>query len=61
MDQDVSVYQCCFETYIDKATVLIKFPCIFFLEWKTANSKKLVEGQTHSSAGNNEVDFQETL
>jgi hypothetical protein len=58
MDRDVSVEHCVFEAYVDKAFVSIKFPCTYFIEWKTPNGKHLVEGRQRPSAINNQVTFQ---
>ena len=58
MDRDVSVEHCFFEAYVDKAFLSIKFPCAYFIEWKTPNGKQSVEGKQRPSAIDNQVIFQ---
>ena len=41
--------------------MLIKFPCTYFLEWKTNNNQQLSEGRVRPSAVNSRITFQETL
>lgn len=60
-EQDVSIFLCTFEVKVHKANVLIKFPCQYFLEWKTSNGKKIVEGIERPTANNTIVEFNETL
>lgn len=58
MDKDVSIYQCSFVAFVDKASVHLKFPCSYFLEWKTANNKTVVEGRSRPSAANSFISFE---
>jgi hypothetical protein len=39
-ERDVAIFLCTFSLHVESANVLIKFPCQYFLEWKTANGKK---------------------
>ena len=40
--QDMEVYHCTFELYIQEATMTIKFPCSYQVEIKSINGKLLI-------------------
>lgn len=64
MDQrqrDATVLLCTFQLTVQSANVLIKFPCNYFVEWKTGNGRKVVEGVGRPTAVQSVVHFGETL
>jgi len=51
-EKDASVYSCIFQLHIVRATVSIRFPCSYFIEWKSNNGKKLLETEGRPIANN---------
>jgi hypothetical protein len=60
-ERNITIYVCTFTVHVEAANVLIKFPCQYFLEWKTQNGKKVAEGKARPVARNSQVEFNETL
>jgi hypothetical protein len=52
---NIAIYNCTFSAHVETANVLIKFPCQYFLEWKTANGKRVAEGKGRPIARNSLV------
>jgi len=45
LDPNIIVQMCKFEADIKKARILIKFPCTYFVEWRTINNRYCVSTQ----------------
>jgi acid phosphatase class B len=60
-DSDVVIHLCTFEAYFYKAKVNLRFPSLFFVEWKSMNSKNSVAMIGRKRAINSNIDLDETL
>ena len=56
-----TTHHCIFQATINHATVHIKFPCSYFLHWKTDNNSHHAEGRSRPTALNSRIVFEETL
>lgn len=56
-DPNILVQMCKFEAYIEKAHIVIKFPCSYFVEWKTINNRYTVSTQHRIRTSNDEAIF----
>lgn len=54
-DKDISVYECNFNIHIQSANISIKFPCHYFIEWKSINGKVLAFSSKYPSLNNSFV------
>ena len=57
-DSEVVIQVCTFEAYFDKASVNIRFPSLFFVEWKSMNAKNSVSMISRKRAVNFIVDLE---
>lgn len=60
-DSEVVIHLCTFEAYFYKAKVNLRFPSLFFVEWKSMNSKNSVAMIGRKRAINSNIDLDETL
>ena len=60
-DPSIEVEMCRFEAEISKAHVVIKFPCSYFVEWRTINNRYSIVTKTQAKTGKNEAVFKEKL
>jgi hypothetical protein len=60
-DSEVVVKICTFEAYFQKAMVNLRFPSLFFVEWKSMNAKNSVSMLGRKRAVNSQVELDETL
>jgi hypothetical protein len=59
---DLEVYQCAFEVHVQKATMVVKFPCLYSIEIKTMTKKNILAVTKQKvSAVNSVAIFNETL
>ena len=54
-DKDISVYLCNFDINIEKANIFIKFPCHYFIEWKSINGKVFASSKKYPSLNNSTI------
>lgn len=54
-EKDISVYLCSFDIIIQSANIAIKFPCHYFLEWKSLNGKVLACSKRYPSANQTNI------
>jgi hypothetical protein len=55
------VHLCTFEGYFQRAKVNLRFPSLFFVEWKSMNAKNSVGMIGRKRAVNSQIDLDETL
>lgn len=55
------IHLCTFEGYFEKAKVNLRFPSLFFVEWKSMNAKSSVSMIGRKKAINSLVDLDESL
>ena len=60
-DTEVTIQVCTFEGYFERATVNLKFPSLFFVEWKSMNSKNSVSMISRKRAIDSVVDLDEAV
>ena len=58
ISSDHQVHNCAFEIYINSASMIIKFPCSYFIEWRSMNGKILIAtSQEVKNASDSVVEF----
>ena len=60
-ENDTKVYNCTFQLHLHELRILLKFPCKFFIEWKTVNGTKSVKTQGLNECINGRVLFNQSL
>ena len=60
-DTEVKDNVCTFEAYFEQAKVNLRFPSLFFVEWKTMNAKNSVAMLGRKRAVNSIVNLEESL
>lgn len=60
-EQDIEVHECVFGSFFSKAKINLRFPCSFFLEWKSVSGNILAISSNKYKAKNGIVEFNESM